>query len=328
MDMVSKILANLNYTAVTSRYIYKKINDKTVRIPTQNNSIYASETSFMSDLLDQIITNSSSAVVNFSVSAAHFIEVDWCYKKTKKTVGLAYVRSIVDYESQNCDKLKIIKTPRGYYSTCDIDSSETQTIWKCMKSGKYCPFIKQDISKNVIEYFFRGKNMSLIALEDLNSLSYILNEKYPFSEKNKIIIDDINNDLLLDGEFIFSKKCIYIILRLKKLMELDWNNRIDVYKMINILQKIIGWNNNYVKDKVQLNNFITGYVIPNNYIYKIKEGYIDLELVIDEYDDFIKILSDNDYIKIEKFDEGNNIKGYLIKLTDKGLDLAKLYEKL
>lgn len=328
MDYVCRVLANCNYVAVTSKYVYRKINDRVLRIRTQEHLGFASEYHFMGALLDQIISSCASAIVNFSVSAAHFIEIDWCHRKSKKTLGITYARAISGLEKGSCKNLKIIETDRGFYSVCKIGTGETRTVWECMKSPTYCPFIRQDISKNVIEYFFRGKDMEIVAVEDIGVLPLILGNRYPRLTRGTRRIAYLDNDIIKDDEVVFTKDCIYFILRLKKLSMCSFIKRLSPMKMITLLQKTPGWSNSIASNPNRLRYFVSRKLKEQELIGYLKEGFVDVDLIGTKYYSLAEFLKNRGYIKLIKIESTSVLQINLVKMTQKGKKLAKIYLNL
>lgn len=179
MDLVSRILANEDYISITSRYIYHKLNHNVIRIHIGAVPTFASREYLMKRLLKQIINRCLLAIINYSVSAAHYIETDWCADVPNlNVIGIAYVRDT--YQVNNCENLCIKNIPNSSnnYSTCKaINFSDSEwNAWKCIDQSGFCPFIQQDISKNVIEYYFDKRDKwKLIACNNLETIPYILN---------------------------------------------------------------------------------------------------------------------------------------------------------
>lgn len=331
MDFIARILADLDYVAITSRYIYRKINTQIVRMKTQDNINYASTSYLMSELLDQIIGACSSAIINFSISAAHFIETDWCYNKSKKTLGIAYVRSVLDYSKKPCDYLVITETPVGFYSSCGIGEDTSRNIWDCMRDDSFCPFIKQDISKNVIEYFFRGKNMGIVAVEDLSILKYVIGAVYEDYEKI-INLSESYEDILIDDDVIFSNDTLYLFFLLEILNDEDYIKK-SSDKILNLLQTMPHFN----MGETDIKEFIDKYLVENRYIKHLKKGYVDSDLINDTDDNLYNMLFKRGYVTLEKFDiasQNDDIKKsididvILISLTDKGKKALRLLNEV
>lgn len=328
MDYVCRILANNNYIAVTSRYLYRKINDRVVRLRTQEHPGFAGQYYFMGILLDQIISSCASAIVNFSVSAAHFIEIDWCQRKSKKTLGITYARAISGLEKGSCENLQIVETDRGLYSICKIGKGEIRTVWDCMKSATYCPFIQQDISKNVIEYFFRGKDMENVAVEDVGVLPLILGNRYPPLTNGNPRIAFLDNNIMKDDEVVFTKDCIYFTLRLKKLSRYSFVKRLSPMKMVTMLQKLPGWSNSIASNLNRLRYFVSKKLKEEELIGNLKEGFVDIDLIGTKYIDLATFLKSKGYIEIKKIQTLGGLQVNLVRMTSRGEELAKIYLKL
>jgi len=165
MDHVSTILATFGFTAFTSRYNYRKIGTDL-----HEHSVDPDPSVLMGKFLQKMITKSNRDVIIFSVSAGHYIEADWCYQLGKPTLGIAFVREAIP-EKKFCEDLVVHYNPR--YSWCGCVRGGTS--WNCLDKSE-CPFKKQGISYNVIEYFLRRKNMTLAAVNKMSSLEYLLKD--------------------------------------------------------------------------------------------------------------------------------------------------------
>ena len=328
MDYVCRILANNNYVAVTSRYVYRKINDRIMRLRTQEHLGFAGQYHFMGILLDQIISSCASAIVNFSVSAAHFIEIDWCHRKSKRTLGITYARAISGLEKGSCENLQIVETDRGSYSICKIGTGEARTVWDCMKSATYCPFIRQDISKNVIEYFFRGKGMESVALEDVGVLPLILGDRYPPLTTGNPRIDFLDDDIMKDDEVVFTKDCIYFILRLKKLARYSFVKHLSPMKMATMLQKLPGWSESIASNLNRLRYFVSKKLKEEELVCNLKDGFVDIDLIGTKYINLAGFLKKRGYIKLRKIQTLGGPQVNLAKMTPRGEELSNIYLKL
>jgi len=271
MDFVSRLLAENNYVAVTSRWIYRKFKNQILRFDTLEHPDFASS-DFLSTLLDQIISVCKYAVVNFSVSAAHFIETDWCFKKGKKTIGIAHVRSAFEPFENPCECLKIKKTPLGEYSVCEPSSQ--RTAWQCISEPGFCPFIRQDISKNVIEYFFRSNQMKIVAVENLRILPYVIkNEIPPATTSGTETISALETAILRKHESIFKKHSSYVILLANHLLQGDEFSRASKLKLMTLANTMPGVNINKLKQSSALK--------ATRYMKELKKGYVDLQNIAD-----------------------------------------------
>jgi len=181
MDYVSRILAKNNYIVLTSRYLYHRLNDKIIRFPSTEISQLASSDLSMKRLLKKIIGSSLLAIINYSVSAAHYIETDWCEREADLDyIGIAHVRDT--FKENYCENLEIKEVTNGmsYYSICKaIESSKKNwNAWDCISISEFCPFKQQDISKNVLEYYFnKNKDLKLISYNNLEDLPEIINNE-------------------------------------------------------------------------------------------------------------------------------------------------------
>lgn len=177
MHKICTDLAFLGYTAITSRYIYKK-SEKT-------SSGYYRTSRIISDkdmntfLQEDVIGISYRAIIIYSVPAAHYNEAEWCDKESKKrdfkTFGICFVRDIL---KDNYCKSCVVNELLGY-SYCQGEGN----AWDCINKPD-CPFKGQGIAKNQIEYFLNNRDdMILIGVEKI--------------EKTRDIID-----LFLKDEFV------------------------------------------------------------------------------------------------------------------------------
>ena len=328
IDHISRKLALNNHVAVTSRYLYRLINGKVLRMRTQEHPGFAPQFHFMGALLDQIISDCSAVIINFSVSAGHFIEIDWCYKKSKKTLGVAYVRATSGLEQGSCENLRVIETDDGFYSMCQIDSADGHTVWECMKKTSYCPFISQDISKNVIEYFFRGRDMEMVAIENIEVLSSILNTKHPVSNIPSIEMKKLGFDIMKDDETIFTRDCIYFILMLDKLSKSSYVNRLSPIKKMAILQKTQGWSDSISSNLNRLRYFVSKHLRDEEPFKSLKEGFVDIDNIGINFRDLALFLKDKEYVELKKIEGVNGLEGFLVKMKTKAKKLVKFYRSL
>lgn len=271
MDYVCHLLAENNYVAMTSRWIYRKFGNRILRFDIKEDPNFASN-EFLSSLLDQIISTSKSAVINYSVSAAHFIETDWCYNKSKKTLGIAYVRSAFDRFEDCCKCLNVVTTPVGEYSECKPLSQ--RTAWQCMRESAFCPFTKQDISKNVIEYFFRSDKMKLVAVENLKILPHVIkNELPPMPPSRSDVMSVLGDDIIKFHESVFRKHAIFIMLLVQSLLKKNVLNRASKMKLWALAEVIPGHNIAKTRQLAKL--------AATQYVRAIKKGYVDHQIVAD-----------------------------------------------
>jgi hypothetical protein len=169
MDFISRRLAKMNHTAVTSRYIYRL--DKQKKIVRIDNTPDPDE--FMVDFLqDKVIFKCPKAIIVYSVSGGHFIETDWCYRNHMNTLGIALVRNIgKTLSAKQCSYLKV--RSESEFSLC----KGSGTAWDCIESSP-CPFKEQGISKNVIEYYLRAgpSKMILASVENIDNMPTLIKE--------------------------------------------------------------------------------------------------------------------------------------------------------
>jgi len=271
MDFVSRLLAENNYIAMTSRWIYRKFGKRILRFDILEHPNYASPNDFLTALLDRVISNCEYAVVNFSVSAAHFIETDWCYHKGKKTLGIAYVRSAFDPFETCCECLQIETTPLGEYSKCV--PSTRRTAWQCIRESGFCPFIRQDISKNVIEYFFRSNQMKIVAVENLRILPYVIEDELPAIPASTDRISTLETGILKRHESIFRKLPISVVLLVNHLLRGDIFDRASKLKLLALADTMPGVD---IKGLRQSNA-----IKSTKYMKTINKGYVDPQVIAD-----------------------------------------------
>jgi len=328
MDCISRRLAFNNYVAVTSRYVYRKVNGSIMRMRTQEHPGFAPQYHFMGALLDQIISDSSSAVINFSISAAHFIEIDWCYKKSKKTLGIAYVRAISGLEKNSCENLHIVETADGSYSVCKTDPQENRTAWDCMRMPMYCPFLGQDISKNVVEYFFRGKDMEIVAVENIGVLPSVLDVRYPRLADRDLQVRQLDDDVTKDDETIFSKGVVYFVLMLKKLQNSSCLNRLSPVKILGLLQKTPGWSDSRLTNQNKVRRFVSKKLGDEELVKCVKQGFVDIDRIGANHEDLATYMKGRGYVELKRIESTSGMKGTFVRLSPKGSKLSKIYMNL
>ena len=318
MDFIATLLAESNYIAVTSRWLYRKSGNKVLRFDIKEHSDYASK-GFMSTLLDQIITGCEHAIINFSVSAAHFIEADWCFQKSKKTLGIAYVRSAIEPFESPCTHLSLKTTPMGMYSECTAKSE--RTAWHCIREHGFCPFNRQNISKNVVEYFFRSQQMKLIAVENLKILPYILESEFPpLSAKSEGKISKLSDDIIAAHEFLFRINAILTILILDNLLRRNMFVRASKLKLLTLAETM---------PRVNINKIATSTAIKSTgYMRNIRKGYVDLQNVKDScgthwLDGCICELERLGILERITLNYKSDQEAQLLRLTNKGKIFAK-----
>ncbi len=206
MDYVAKKMAvkSNNFLVLTSRYNYFHENGKTIQIIKQHESF---KNSPMRDSLKNMILHSNKVVIIYTISAAHYVESDWCFelcrnKKDFKVYGLTFVRNIqiekdtkpirkftdpeiqMEYdrltktqmeEKKNCPNLVV----KPCYSYCKayMRFGKDWRAWECIEQvnyeNRYCPFVHQDISKNIIEYFTTSPKMKMYAVDTLEGADHL-----------------------------------------------------------------------------------------------------------------------------------------------------------
>ena len=328
MDFICRILTNQGYICITSRYIYHKFKEKIIRFPTTLIKQYTSEAYQMSRLLKKIIQNCLLAIINYSVSAAHYIETDWCSKQDNlNLIGIAFVRN--PYKSKNCDYLRINSIPESstFYSICDvINHCSDWKAWDCIDVENFCPFKQQDISKNILEYYFSGKKKSkLISVENLENLPYIfdvifknientsqLDEKYQTKFEESISKFNIEAESI---EFLFLNKGLEVLLflklcwmLLKKILKQKKINSdlLGLFQKIKNLDEfifpsaqkeiIINNLNNTTEDKTILNEI---FLNDNKMLYFSLNGIISIrDIIFKNYgSNIIDFLNEKDFIE-------------------------------
>jgi hypothetical protein len=162
MDYISMTLADMGYTVFTSRGKYRKIG----RVLFQESA--PNPKKLMGNFLREMISSCISSIVVYSVSAGHYIETDLCWRLRKKTLGVAFVRDIMPF--RHCEYLR--SDPTHTYSLC---KKSYGTSWNCIASGD-CPFKKQGISLNVIEYYIRSWLMKLVSVSSIFEVRHVLED--------------------------------------------------------------------------------------------------------------------------------------------------------
>ncbi|MCJ7633999.1 hypothetical protein MUP77_16630 [Candidatus Bathyarchaeota archaeon] len=317
MDFVSNLLAESNYVAVTSRWIYRRIGSQILRFDIREHPDYDSK-DFLSTLLDQIISSCKSAVVNFSVSAAHFIETDWCFRKSKRVLGIAYVRSAFEPFESSCEHLELRTTPSGRYSLCTADSQ--RTAWHCMREAGFCPFNRQDISKNVVEYFFRSPQMKLVAIENLAVLPHIIENEFPLMPPTKGRIGTGMSSILESHESLFRKNPIFVVLLVNHLLKGKMFDRASKLKLLALAQTMTGVDINRIRQSREIKS--------TDYMKNIKKGYVDLQNVRENcgqewFDQCISELFRAGLLEQTELDYISGQVAQFIRLSNNGKDFVK-----
>ena len=178
MHFIAKLAASNDCIALTSRYVYSKDkrSGKVERVVFRP----APGESMIDFLKNTLIKKSDMAIIVFSVAAGHYNETHWCCEQGKKTLGITFVRStkvlgLFDRPRYNCDHLNVSK--KQDFGFCNADYPWTG--WDCIKS-RPCPFKKQGISINQLEYFMTNHNyMHLYAIEEIQKVEEVV---VPFVE--------------------------------------------------------------------------------------------------------------------------------------------------
>jgi len=172
-------IALQDYTAITSRYIYRKGdggNDGPdsgyVRVKRDHKYDGVKMNEF---LQENVIKPSKLAVIVYSVPASHYAETVCCNSLGIRTLGIAFVRSI--HDKNYCEDC-ILNGAAGF-SYCGGFGNAGDCI-----DRKACPFKEQGISKNQLEYFLTSKEekptpekkMFLIAVEKLEKTPQIISD--------------------------------------------------------------------------------------------------------------------------------------------------------
>lgn len=112
------------------------------------------------------------AIIIYSVPGAQYIETEWCSEriardKKFKCYGITFVRKFEDEKS--CSDLEQFNN----LDCTECTAGSDHTAWKCIKIEGFCPFKRQEVAKNVIEYFF-SRRMRLFALERIETTGLLL----------------------------------------------------------------------------------------------------------------------------------------------------------
>ncbi len=173
MNHVAECAAGAGFVAQTSRFIYA--SDPTTGEIRREPFGPDPDVPMIETLEKQLIEGADVAIVVYSVSAGHYNEAHWCASHLKRTLGIAFVRGIrvtgIDEEpKENCVKLFV--SPDEAYSACSAIAP--WTAWYCIET-KPCPFKKQGISLNQVEYFITNSEfMSIVAVERLQAVRPIV----------------------------------------------------------------------------------------------------------------------------------------------------------
>jgi len=162
MDYTSAILAELGFTVFTGRFNYRKINQIII-----SQDATPDLGRRMGDFLQEMIKQCRRAVIVYSVSAGHYVETDWCSRLRKETLGLVFVRDTIP-PSDYCSDL--IPDFERNFSICGCKG---ETSWNCIAKAQ-CPFKKQGISYNIIEYFLERNRMFLVAVSRMSDVKEVL----------------------------------------------------------------------------------------------------------------------------------------------------------
>jgi hypothetical protein len=175
MNYVAEMVAQCDCIAHTSRFVFSK-DPQTGEI---QKAAYGHHVDTpMNEVLEGLIEVSDVAIVLYSVPAGHYNEAHWCAEKGKLTLGLAFTRGVRVNDSaegyiENCEKLHVPVDEK--HSECV--AATPWTAWRCVDSGP-CPFKKQSISLNQIEYFITNHDhMKLLAVE---RIPYVVELIRPF----------------------------------------------------------------------------------------------------------------------------------------------------
>lgn len=186
MDYVAQLVAQNKFVVLTSRYEYSwdHSRNQVTRKPTNPGK----GVPMMDVLKNDIIRTSDLAIIIYSVPAAHYNEAHWCYEMQKTTLGIAFVRDVeergpsptVGTPGKNCSQLIADTRSPPRYSACGArvkQSVQAQwTGWDC-KVSEPCPFKKQGIALNQVEYFqINNSYMRLFAVENLEHVEPIVSD--------------------------------------------------------------------------------------------------------------------------------------------------------
>lgn len=170
MDFVCRELAKMGHYVVTSVRRYCLQNGEIKRWDRDTDFM---EVRMRESLRYMIFKEAHEAVIIYSVPGAQYLETEWCSERIKdehdfKCYGITYVRKYND--SENCSYLQHFQELACTKCTAQPD----HTAWQCIDTKTFCPFKKQEIAKNVIEYFF-DSGMELFALERMDTTAQLLN---------------------------------------------------------------------------------------------------------------------------------------------------------
>jgi hypothetical protein len=185
IDYVSRVVAKNGYIARTSRYEYAF--DEQLRRVIRVVFHPAPGETMIHFLKDTVIGMSDAAIVIYSVPAGHYNEVHWCAELKKETLGIAFVRDVEEknYKTgRSCSELSVSHDKT--FSVCKGGIMKPAwTGWDCVRSDP-CPFKKQGISINQLEYFHQNHSfMHLFAVEEIQNVDKIISDflngtlKYP-----------------------------------------------------------------------------------------------------------------------------------------------------
>lgn len=172
MNFIAELTAENDCIVHTSRFVYAK--DRNTGIIHREPFEIDINTPMIEFLQRNLIAKSDMVIIIYSVSAGHYNEAHWCSEQKKPTLGIALVRGIRvtgigEEEIDNCIKLHV---SADSYSACSAISP--WTAWSCINSEP-CPFKKQGISLNQIEYFItNNKFMSLFAVDRIQEIENLV----------------------------------------------------------------------------------------------------------------------------------------------------------
>lgn len=201
IDYVSQYIASKGNIALTSIYWYYPISKKgkTKSLAQWARASIQSLESKLIPMRDDLLSLTEvvdKAVVIFSVSAAHYIETEWLYQRCQRpqigrfeVLGICFGRPLPSQpgkeqteeeakarrKNRNCSGLRLLRSrskPSTFIAVCQPE--DRRTGWQCADERRFCPFMRQDISKNVLEYFFSPR-MRLVALEHVKDIPQVLN---------------------------------------------------------------------------------------------------------------------------------------------------------
>jgi hypothetical protein len=161
IDTTAAFVSKSGYYATTSLGIYEKGTGRKISF-----SRYDHES--MNDFLRRMIFGCQYAIVTYTVPSGQMIETAWCSESQKPTLGVVFTRPL--NKSSKC-KYAI------YDSDCVFCNGREAVLkgeklvggWICTKD-ETCPFVKQNISKMVLDFYNTNPRMFLIGSDSFSNL--------------------------------------------------------------------------------------------------------------------------------------------------------------